>query len=465
MVKSSAPTSSVVRGVLSLSAGTLAVQTMSAIGQLVLAFWLSPVDYGYWAAATSVLAIATGLVNLGEVHGYLSTPFASFRRASGSILRANLLLMLIGFLVGASYYLRGQGFIALLIVLCSLNFPLLGESNLLYAYYVKSAQRTRLVAAQFLGALVRLTVGVIVAWATASAIAFAVSMLAYSAVLVAVLRFGYVREEAAASGVRASVRQRFAWASLSAMQMLASQVDYLVVSLVSTPELLGVYFFSYQVTIGLGTVLAGPLSKSALSELAREVDTRRRILATELIAFTVGGVGIVCAVGAILLLLLRGFLPHEWQSAVPVIVICLGSVPARFVTPITDAVQMAGGRWWRSTSLSGADMVGTALVALVSITGNVVWLAAAVVCWKVLFSLVRYLVALPSLAGVARSGVAVYLPIFAGSMVVGGLDPDRFGVVGPALGVLAASLSLLSSLALSRGHGRRSEMPGSHETV
>src|SRR5687768_16952613 len=87
------------RGVVLLSVGTFAVQAMSAVGQFMLAVWLQPMEYGYWATASSVLAIVTGLVNLGEVGGYLANPLASLRQASRSVFRINLALAIVGFLL------------------------------------------------------------------------------------------------------------------------------------------------------------------------------------------------------------------------------------------------------------------------------------------------------------------------------------------------------------------------------
>ena len=228
-------------GVLFLSIGTLGVQAMSAVGQFVLAVWLQPIEYGYWATATSVLAILTGLVNLGEISGFLAGESASLSQASWSVLRINVVLALAGSLLAAAFLLRGNIIVGVLLLLASGNLVLLGESNLLYAAFVKSGQRRSLVTAQFVGAAIRLIVGVLVAWATSSAIAFALSMLAYTAVVVVILRIVYDRSGSSPALCPSKFlwRGRTAWAAQSASQMMAGQTDYLVISVVGGPALLG----------------------------------------------------------------------------------------------------------------------------------------------------------------------------------------------------------------------------------
>lgn len=443
-----APASSARRvgsGVLFLSIGTLGVQAMSAVGQFVLAVWLQPIEYGYWATATSVLAILTGLVNLGEISGFLAGESASLSQASWSVLRINVVLALAGSLLAAAFLLRGNIIVGVLLLLASGNLVLLGESNLLYAAFVKSGQRRSLVTAQFVGAAIRLIVGVLVAWATSSAIAFALSMLAYTAVVVVILRIVYDRSGSSPALCPSKFlwRGRTAWAAQSASQMMAGQTDYLVISVVGGPALLGMYFFCYQVTVALGAVLMVPLSRSTLSDLAGRSSPDREVVASQLLGYVLASVGLVCALAAIVAPLAAGFLPVEWQSAAPAIVMLLASMPARFVAPVTDAIQMAAGRWWKITRINVFDALGTGLAGMAAILGDVLLLSFVIVCWKVIAAVLRIGMGLSSTRLRRRIWLAFATMLYAVFIVAAATDAARFGYLGPILAATLAAALLI----------------------
>src|ERR1700712_6137458 len=86
----------VVKGVATLSVGTVLVQTVAMLSQVIFAFWLTPSQFGYWASAGSLMVVLTALTNLGEVNGYLANPSRTYDEAPDAHLRANLALMVTG---------------------------------------------------------------------------------------------------------------------------------------------------------------------------------------------------------------------------------------------------------------------------------------------------------------------------------------------------------------------------------
>lgn len=428
-----------------LSLGTFAVQAMSAVGQFVLAVWLQPLEYGYWATATSVLAVVSGLVNLGEVGGYLADPRASLRRASRFVLRVNALLAVVGFSLAAAFLWSGATVVGMLVLLASVNLVLLGEGNLLYAAFVKSGRRGVLVLAQLVAAAARLSVGILVAWTTSSAIAFALSMLAYTAVLVIVLRVvtGPPAEPSPTAQLVLPWRRRAAWAGQSVSQMMAGQTDYLVISALGDPVLLGLYFFSYQVTVALSAVLMVPLSRSALSDLATRGGRERETVACQLLLYTLVAVGAVCAVLAALMPVAAALLPAEWRPAVPLVVLLLGSMPARFVAPITDALQMARGRWWLVTRVNVLDAVGTGVAGLTALTGQILLLGSVIVVWKVVMGVLRIGATLPSIAVGRRLAMAAMTVLYASCLAIAAADAARFAYLGPVVAATVAAALLI----------------------
>lgn len=443
-------------GVLMLSIGTFAVQAMSAVGQFVLAVWLQPLEYGYWATATAVLAVVSGLVNLGEVGGYLADPRASLRRASRSVLRINTVLAAVGFSVAAVYLWAGTQIVGMLVLLASLNLVILGEGNLLYAAFVKSGRRRVLILSQLVAAAARLSVGVLVAWATASAIAFALSMLAYTTVMVVALRMTVGRPTDPSPAVHPALpwRRRAAWAGQSVSQMMAGQADYLVISTLGNPVLLGLYFFSYQVTVALSAVLMVPLSRSALNDLANRDVRDREAVASRLLVYTLAAVGAVCAVMAVLMPVAAGLLPTAWRPAVPLVVLLLGSVPARFVAPVTDAVHMASDRWWLVTRMNTVDAIGTGLAGLAALTGQILLLGLAIVVWKVVMALFRIGSGLRSVGVGTRSAMVGMSTLYAFSLALAALDTARFAYIGPLVAAAVAAALLICSRPVARPVGK-----------
>jgi O-antigen/teichoic acid export membrane protein len=449
MVKSGTRAGSLASNVLVLSSGTFAIQLLSAVGQLALALWLDAAQFGYWAAATAGLIVVSAFVNLGEVNGYLARPAARLSASTQRTRRINLVLTLAGLVIATTYYAAGRESVAVLMAIAALNLPLMGEDGLLYAHYVRAGRRRDVVAAQTLGALCRLAVGIAVAWATGSAIAFALSMFAASLLTVARLRLGLRRDPTrllvAEMEPAMPIRARLPWAAQSFSQTVARQADYLVVSFVSTPQLLGIYWFSYQATVGISGVIASPLSKSALSELARADRTERPMLARHLVGYVAGGAGIVCAAIAGAVLMMKDLLPDGWAAAGPVVVLLLGSLPARLLAPIVDALQMAGGRWWSSTSYGAMDALGTAVAALAAMTGDVRLLASAIVVWKVTLAIVRHLAVLRPETFAGRLSLPMFMTAFAAAMLAAGLDPERYGAFGVSTAVLVSGLALAST--------------------
>src|ERR1700712_230480 len=86
----------IVRGVATLSVGTVIVQSVAMLSQVIFAFWLTPAQFGYWASAGSLMVVLTALTNLGEVNGYLANPSRTYDEAPDAHLRANLALMVTG---------------------------------------------------------------------------------------------------------------------------------------------------------------------------------------------------------------------------------------------------------------------------------------------------------------------------------------------------------------------------------
>lgn len=436
-------TAKLLRGVAHLSLGTIVIQALGALGQVVFAIWLRPEDYGLWATATSSMVLLSGLVNLGEVNAYLSSRVADLGTSRRATRQTNVVLMLGGMSVVAAYAIAGRAEVAVLVALTAINLPLLGESNLLYAAYVRQRRNGTLIRAQVMSSLLRTVVGVLVAWLTGSALAFAISMICYSVTMVVVLRLP--RSSRASEPHRRSdvvPRVRLKWSVHSMTQMLPSQVDFLVISLIASPRLLGVYYLSYQITVALSGLVVGPLSKTALSTLAATDREGRRRLGVSLMALASGGIGVLVCVGVVVVVPLAELLPVTWRDAVPTTCILLASLPARFLAVVTDAVLLADDCWWQSARLNGVDAVGTATAALFALRGDVLSVAVAIVVWQAGFVAVRVSRTLPG-------SLRQTLPLVVPNVLAAGLLTTGVLMAGGWIWPFAAMSALVASTPLA----------------
>ncbi|KSU55225.1 oligosaccharide flippase family protein [Microbacterium enclense] len=442
-------------GILRLSIGTAVARALAAIGQLLLAVWLTPTDFGYWAAATSIISVLTGLANFGEVNGYLSGQGGTFTQARRAILRVNAVLAGSGAIVAALYWLDGNVIVAALAAISALSIPLIGDAELMYSTGVKYKAYARVVGAQIVAAVAKITVGVLIAALFASPLAFAVSTVVFYLLMDALIlrRVSSLTASEVEFARHVSARTRITWGVNSLFVTLPIQVGFIVAQFGASAEVLGLYFLAYQVSLGLSGLVSVPLARVALSSLARENPEQRVQLSMELCRLFVFAVSGLAALVSLITPFIGTVLGDEWTAAAPAVVILLASLAVRMMSPILDGLQQANNRWWQSTAFNAVDTIGTAAAALLSFTGDLLLLVSAVALWKVLFGLVRAAWLLRS----ARRGplLATLLPALVMSLLIGGssfFPPPASTMIL----VGAVAISAIGTLIMARARGRRS---------
>lgn len=439
-----------------LSVGTLATRALAALGQVLLAFWLSPTEFGYWAAATSVLAFVSGLTNFGEVNGYLSGHGAGFRVARVITRRLNAILAVLGLVIATSYALSGRWPVAILAVFIALTIPLAGESDLLYGASVKHGLFRRTVVVQSGAALTKVAVGVAVAVLTHSAIAIAISTLTFSLFL-DIFLYRVVRQSVASESAEQQgnipLNTRLSWAVNSWMMTLPLQIGFVVTQFIAPAHLVGLYYFSYQITLGISGVLSGPLAKVSLSTFGRTAQDQRARYALELSGFFGAGLMVLCAAGCMAIPLVKPWVSAQWLPAVPATAILIASLPVRMLSPVMDAYQQSENRWWQSTAFNLADTIGTAVAALFLLTGDLTTMALALTVWKVTLGVVRVWL-------VVRDGSAGGRVRLTAPLVVGTAALSLAPVAGGALGYIFLTVALVVGLSMAlASRTRRTSAP------
>lgn len=384
-----------------VSIGSLVVQAGGVLGQFLYAIWLTPADFGLWATASASVALVGSLINAGEANGYLAGRSIGisgpFRRATAF----NYVLAAVGFLVAISYAVFVDMDVAVLIALLACGLPLRGRGAMLIAVFIKTRNQSRLISYQMVGTLARLLMGICVAAIWHSPLALALAYVTYSLVLVVLGHMWLTKTAPHLKSIRSdeagSRTVRIDRGVHQFSQTLPHQIGYLTASIFASAQLLGLYFFAYQATSAISGVMASPLSKATMAELSKVDHNERVPLVWRFLVLMVGIVGLLVAIAGFILEPLSDLIGERWQDVLAPLVILLASLPARFVLPITEALYMVNARWRQSISINLVDTCGislSAIVALVTLDGDVVVLAAAITLWKTVFGNFRALVSL-----------------------------------------------------------------------
>ncbi|MDX2358775.1 oligosaccharide flippase family protein [Dietzia sp. PP-33] len=402
--------SRIIRTTAYLTIGTFVAQGLGTASQFLLAAWLTPSDFGLFATANASLFILFALVNLGDVTGYLSNQGWSERLLLKSTLKLNLLLSFLALLVASVYLIQDRIILGWIVALLAVQVPLMGRTLALYAIAVRHGRVRLIVLSQMAAASLKLLIGILVAATWQSPVALALALIAYSITMAipleVFLRRNMPREASDETPLR---KARFKWAAHSLSQAFPTQIDYAVVAVVSSPYVLGLYYFAYQATAGISALLTGPLMKSSLAEFG-QLEADERSVAMSLLRKVTGAVAFTVVCLALLVYVGQPLFPDSWVEAPVVIVLLLGSLPSRFVAPVAESRQVADDRWWRSASVNLIDTVGTAATALVALTDSVLALAGAIAIWKLIIAVIRIALCFPE-AGPVEIGRAIMWPL------------------------------------------------------
>lgn len=385
-----------------VSIGGLIVQAGGALGQFLYVIWLTPADFGLWAAASAAVALVGSVTNAGEANAYLASRSSGisgpFRRSA----RFNYLLGAVGLLIAIFFAVFVDLRVAPLIAVLAFGLPLQGRAAMLVAVFIKTRSQSKLISYQVIGTLVRLSVGIFVAIIWQSPFALALSYISYSAIVVVlgnlwIKRFAppLVTSPSEPSG---SWSLRVDRAVHQFSQILPHQSGYLTTSMFASAQLLGLYFFAYQATSAISAVVGPPLSKATMAELTRVEKSERIPLVWRFLILVTALVALYAALVGLASQPVLGLIGERWAGVLAPLVILLSSLPARFILPVTEALFMVSAKWRRSTSINFMDAAGVALsafIALVILEGDVAVLAACITFWQVGYGNIRAIFALP----------------------------------------------------------------------
>jgi len=227
------------------------------------------------------------------------------------------------------------------------------------------------------------------------------------------------------------------------------------VSLVGSARELGVYFFGFQLTFALASLLGGSLQQVMVPTLVRmESDAARqrsgfgRAVSATAVASSLLAVALIVAAPAMISLLWDG----KWNDAIVVVQILALGIPGLMISWIARAAVEARGAWRTLTVLAVAEGVATVGAALLgALAGGLALIAALVAGVKLVAAVIQLAIAARRLGGgftaVLRpflsAQVAAIVAMIMASILVSG-HPWL-----AATDIAAAVLTLLTALPLA----------------
>ncbi|WP_258369535.1 oligosaccharide flippase family protein [Georgenia satyanarayanai] len=371
-------TTTVLRGVAQLSLGTALIRGVAGASQFVLAIWLVPADFGHWAAAVSATAFVSALMNFGLVDGYLARQGLTFGQLLRQTTIANVLLGVAALGVAGAYLLVDRPVIALLVVVAAINIPLTGLSEVLTARRLRHRRYRSIVSSQAVAAATKLGLGAAVAAVTASPLAIGLSTVAFSIVMIIFLAPARGLGPEPKDDTPYVPRARYKWAGNALATKLTLNLGFFVAQFLTTAEVLGLYYLSFQAVLAVSGVVAPPLKRVALNSLAAIDDTRRASIAQSLSILVNGCTVVGCATLGLFAPVLTQYVPQAWEDALPAALIFLSILPSRMLSPIIDAYQQARNEWWLSTRFHILDGIVVSIAAVSATTGDVTILALTI---------------------------------------------------------------------------------------
>ena len=438
---------------------TLVTRAGALVAQVVLGWWLTDVDFGVYSLALS-LAVAFQVLQEGGLRLLLVQEGAeAFDRNAGPATFLSLAISGIGAAVlavgapsAADFYQRPELTGLLRVLAASLvvqSFTLAPIAKLQIEERFTTAARVDVGSA-----IVRYGSTILLAGLGAGAMSFALPVLLVSIYELAgyswAAGMGLVRT--VGFGLWRGLFRRSRWALLNSLATaVPRQSDYWALALTANQAAVGVYFFAYQLTFQITSLVVNNARRVLFSVFAKRSDDRvwlDRALAESSAAVALLASAVILAAVPLADELEQVVWRGRWESAVPSIRILAVLLPASIVLRLPDFALQSAGRFKLSFLTSLIGNIGIPVVAYVAgthVTGvDKTWIAAAGVgAYTVASSLFQCIVALHALGlSQRRFFVAAGVPTVLGaawalvlvSVAVPGPSVVQLVAVGAAYG-------------------------------
>ena len=371
----------------------------SLIAQLILGWLLSKEDFALYAIAISWSTIVMAVRN-GGTQRLLIQKGAQYSELAAIYLKFALLVNIGGcaILIAAAPILsdlyNSQDLRMMLCVL-GLSLPLSTAAMIFQAKLSADLQFAKISRLIILSSLTRHASMVLFAWMGLGPLSF-VLPLCLVAIVETMLGWYWAKSwppnRALTWASIGGILRDSQWVMLTALaSALTINGDYLSISLLQSKEVLGVYFFGFQLSLALVALVTSsldgvmlPIFSALGSEIARQTDLFLRGTRLLAIGATFACFGLVLAAP----IAIHGLWAGKWDEAIPVVQLLSLTMPVRLMIPLCRAMLEARGKWKLVSVLSICDGVGIICAGAIGAwTGGLIVITAVVSAYNLLSGL------------------------------------------------------------------------------
>lgn len=410
-------TSGLFWSVLSIAVGKGA----SLIAQLILGWLLAKEDFALYAIAISWSTIVMALRN-GGTQRLLIQKGTQYSDLAVMYLKFALLFNVVGFaiLMAAAPILSGlydSHSLRVMVWILGLSLPLSTAAMIFQAKLSADLEFAKVSRLIILSSLARHGSMVVFAWLGLGPLSFVLPLCVVALVETA-LGWYWARRWPPNRPLTwpsiCGIFQDSRWVMLTALaSALTINGDYLAISLLQSKELLGVYFFGYQlslalvalVTSSLDTVMM-PTFSSLGHETSRQTDLFVRGTRLLAVVSTFACFGLALAAPAAI----HGLWGGKWDEAIPVVQILSLAMPVRLMIPLCRAMLEARGQWRLVSVLSISDGIGITMAGAVgALMGDLLIITLVITGYNLLSGLLYCNIVAKSLVTPLKS---ILMPLF-----------------------------------------------------
>ncbi len=357
--------------------GSLVAQILvGLVAQVILAAILTPRDFGVFALVVSISLLFSSVGNFGirtlmsqrtpvEISGLRSPVFRVgilAALASAALMAATAPL--------AAKVLDEPALTGLLLI--SAGAFVLKPFTAITTALLQAHLRFRGVAvALFAAATAHYVVAIVMADSGAGALSLVVGLQVNAVVLAGFLWFLSRRERRVAAPAAVGTRQAaamLAWPVAGEVAVDATgRLDFLMLGLFVRTEVIGIYYFGYQLVVRLNELLTGVARNvlyPALAQIPDDPGRQEAGVQRAGVLLTIGG-------GAVAATLIAALFPIEeilwggrWEAAVPTMMLLATVAPGQAVQAAVEQLLKVRGHFRRWAGVITIRAVGSALVAL-----------------------------------------------------------------------------------------------------
>jgi len=379
--------------------GTALSKGASFVAQLVLGWMLSKEDFALYAIAISWSTVVMALRN-GGTHRLLIQKGAHYSDLAVIYLKIALIFNIIGFALLAivapflsEIYESSQ--LSQMVWLLGLSLPMGSAAIIFQAKLSSDLKFVEISKLSMWSALLRHASMIVFAWAGLGPLSFVLPIILVSLLETALgwhWSGRWPTDRPLTWTTTRQVLQDTRWVMLTALaSALTVNGDYIAVSLLQSKEVLGVYFFGFQLSLSLVALFSTSLDAVMMPTftlLSADEAKQKAMFIRGVRLLTVGATFSCFALLISAESLIHNLWAGKWDSAIPVVELLSLSMPVRLIVPLCRAILEARGEWKVVAMLFLLDGIGMILAGAIGAwSGGLITIAAVVSGYNLIFGL------------------------------------------------------------------------------